>query len=69
MQYPLVSGLLIDKTGSFDYPFVLVGSVGALGGLVYFTMLCYHTWGRAQYEEITEIERAPRRRFMSESFS
>jgi len=63
-----LSGLIIDKTGNIDLPFIIVGIVGAAGGLIFFTIAFFRS-SRTGYERINPDRRRTRMSFMSESFS
>ena len=36
-----VAGFLIHSTGNFDVPFMVVGGMELLGGVLYFTIKCF----------------------------
>lgn len=62
-----ISGFIIEKTGSMDLPYQVVGAAETFGGVLYFSILFLRK--RSEYQPIESEGRPIRRRYVSESFS
>ena len=66
----LLTGFIIEQTGSMDVPYQVVGAAETFGGVLFFSILCLRNRYGVQYEALEEGPQRPiRRRYVSESFS